>query len=59
MTSGPRLVVALDFSDKEQCLALAEQLNPRHCRLKVGKELFTRFGALPKQTIINCRYGAH
>ena len=39
-----RVIVALDFSTAEQALALARQLDPGNCRLKVGKELFTRSG---------------
>ena len=38
------VVVALDFPSEAQALALAERLNPQQCRLKVGKELFTRCG---------------
>lgn len=41
---APRLIVALDFADPAPALALAAQLDPRLCRLKVGKELFTRAG---------------
>ncbi len=41
---GPRIIVALDFADPEQALALAERLPAGHCRVKVGKELFTRGG---------------
>lgn len=40
----PRLVVALDFAQPEAALALAQQLDPVRCRLKVGKELFCRGG---------------
>lgn len=40
----PRVVVALDFSDLAAVDRFVEQLDPRLCRLKVGKELFTRFG---------------
>ncbi len=39
-----RIVVALDFPSANQALALAEQLDPQACRVKVGKELFTRSG---------------
>jgi orotidine-5'-phosphate decarboxylase len=42
--SGPRIIVALDFAAPEDALALAQRLPPAHCRLKVGKELFTRGG---------------
>ena len=38
------IVVALDFPSEAQALALAERLNRQQCRLKVGKELFTRCG---------------
>ena len=42
--STPRILVAMDFDDQAECLALAQQLDPVLCRLKVGKELFTRCG---------------
>ena len=42
--TGSPVIVALDFPDTRSCSALVEQLNPALCRLKVGKELFTRFG---------------
>lgn len=38
------IIVALDFSSDQPALALADQLNPKKCRLKVGKELFTSSG---------------
>lgn len=41
---GPRIVVAMDFDNADQCLAMAKQLSPQDCRLKVGKELFTACG---------------
>lgn len=44
MATDSPLIVALDFTDGRQALALAEQLDPTLCRLKVGKELFTREG---------------
>ncbi len=40
----PRIIVALDVSTQEDALALASHLDPRLCRVKVGKELFTRIG---------------
>ena len=39
-----KVIIALDFDTESQVLALVEQLDPKDCRLKVGKELFTRFG---------------
>ncbi|MGP9687831.1 orotidine-5'-phosphate decarboxylase [Psychrobacter sp. AOP22-C1-C5] len=38
------VVVALDNMSMEASLTLADQLDPTLCRLKVGKELFTRCG---------------
>jgi orotidine-5'-phosphate decarboxylase len=43
MSDNP-VIVALDFPAAEPALALASQLSPDLCRLKVGKELFTRCG---------------
>ena len=42
--SSRRIIVALDFPDERATLALLQQLDPRLCRVKVGKELFTRSG---------------
>jgi orotidine-5'-phosphate decarboxylase len=38
------IIVALDFPSRDAALALAERLDPKLCRVKVGKELFTRSG---------------
>lgn len=38
------VIVALDFPRFDQAIAMAQQLNPADCRVKVGKELFTRCG---------------
>ena len=38
------LIVALDFPDEQQALAMVALLDPARCRVKVGKELFTRCG---------------
>ncbi|MDP3848772.1 MAG: orotidine-5'-phosphate decarboxylase [Pseudomonas sp.] len=44
MSCQSPIIVALDFPTADAALALAAQLDPRQCRLKVGKELFTRCG---------------
>jgi orotidine-5'-phosphate decarboxylase len=44
MDYDKQLIVALDFASDEDCLAFVGKLDPRQCRVKVGKELFTRFG---------------
>ena len=38
------LIVALDCASAREALDLAAQLDPRRCRVKVGKELFTSAG---------------
>ena len=43
MSSSP-IIVALDFPNENEALTLVDQLEPGRCRLKVGKELFTRSG---------------
>jgi orotidine-5'-phosphate decarboxylase len=40
----PRVIIALDFPDQARAMKLVEQLDPALCRLKVGKEMFTRYG---------------
>lgn len=44
MATDKPVVVALDFPDAGTALALADKLDPALCRVKVGKELFTRAG---------------
>lgn len=44
MIKDPKVIIALDFDNKERCLDLVHQLEPKNCRLKIGKEMFTRFG---------------
>lgn len=43
LTSSP-VVVALDYDNRNKALAFVDRINPRDCRLKVGKEMFTLFG---------------
>ncbi|MDA3131400.1 orotidine-5'-phosphate decarboxylase [Atlantibacter subterranea] len=42
-TDSP-IVVALDYDNRDKALAFVDQIDPQDCRLKVGKEMFTRFG---------------
>ncbi|MGO1618181.1 MAG: orotidine-5'-phosphate decarboxylase [Oceanisphaera sp.] len=49
----PKILIALDFADKQQAMALINQLDPAHCRLKVGKEMFTLFGPEFVRTLVN------
>lgn len=42
--SSKKIIVALDFATEAELWSLVEQLDAKECRLKVGKELFTRLG---------------
>lgn len=42
--SESKIIIALDYPDMRSALTLVDQLDPVLCRLKVGKELFTRCG---------------
>ena len=44
MSTDKPVIVALDFADAASALVLADKLDPALCRVKVGKELFTRAG---------------
>ncbi len=52
MNQTSPVIVALDFSSEAETMQLVDQLDPSLCRLKVGKELFTRCGpSLVKQLV--------
>lgn len=40
----PRIIVALDYPDAKSALALVSRLDPKLCKVKVGKELYTAAG---------------
>ena len=52
----PRIIVALDFSDQKQALDFVEKVDPDLCKLKVGKELFTRSGPQFVESLVNRGY---
>ena len=43
VTNSP-VVVALDYHNRDDALSFVDKIDPRDCRLKVGKEMFTLFG---------------
>ena len=51
MSCQTPIIVALDFPSRDAALALAERLDPKLCRVKVGKELFTRSGPAVVETL--------
>ncbi len=44
MVDTKKIIIALDYDHIDSALALADNLNPDLCRLKIGKELFTKYG---------------
>lgn len=44
MRDDKALIVALDYANAADAMEMAAQLDPGSCRVKVGKELFTRSG---------------
>lgn len=42
--NDPRIIVALDFPDTRPAFDLLSQIHPEQCRVKIGKEIFTRAG---------------
>ncbi|CAM3995147.1 orotidine-5'-phosphate decarboxylase [Pseudoalteromonas byunsanensis] len=43
-TDSKKVLIALDYDDKQAALTFVKQLSPSQCRLKVGKEMFTYYG---------------
>ena len=54
--SDSKIIVALDFPDDSGALALIDRIDPDLCRLKIGKELFTRCGPDLVRKIVNQGY---
>ena len=53
MVDHRALIVALDFDDMNHVLQLTDQLDPAMCRVKVGKQLFTRVGPQAVEQLVN------
>ncbi len=50
--NNSRIIVALDYADPAAALALVDRVEAGSCRLKVGKELFTRGGPALVETLV-------
>tara|TARA_R110002049_G_scaffold137501_7_gene297541 strand:- start:667 stop:1374 length:708 start_codon:yes stop_codon:yes gene_type:complete len=50
--SDSKIIVALDYPTADAALALAKQLDPARCKLKIGKELFTRSGPATVEILV-------
>ena len=55
-SSQSKVIVALDFESESQVMALVEQLHHEQCRLKVGKELFTRLGPQIVKQLVDLKF---
>lgn len=53
---GPRIIIALDYAEPRLALDMVARLDPSRCRLKVGKELFTRGGPQLVEALRNKGY---
>lgn len=47
-----RVIVALDYPDAALALEFVDRVGPADCRLKIGKELFTRAGPQLVETLV-------
>ncbi len=50
--NDPKIIVALDFADARHAFEFCHRVDPAQCRLKVGKELFTRAGPGLVKTLV-------
>lgn len=48
----PKVIVALDFDNKNKAMDFVDRLDSSSCRLKVGKEMFTYFGPEFVKTLV-------
>jgi orotidine-5'-phosphate decarboxylase len=44
MQYDSKIIIALDYTSAQEAFPLIDKLDPKHCALKVGKELFTAAG---------------
>jgi orotidine-5'-phosphate decarboxylase len=52
----PRVIVALDYAEQKQALEFVASISPDLCKLKIGKELFTRAGPQFVETLVGKGY---
>ena len=51
-----KIIVALDFNSSSQAVEFVDTLDPKLCRLKIGKELFTAAGPNLVETMIKKKF---
>ena len=56
MSKTSPVIVALDFPSEKETMQMVDQLDPSLCRVKVGKELFTRCGPSLVKKLVDKNY---
>lgn len=56
MSQTSPVIVALDFPSEKETMQMVDQLDPSLCRVKVGKELFTRCGPSLVKKLVDKNY---
>ena len=56
MVNSSRIIVSLDFPTAKEAHNLTRRLDPGHCRVKVGKELFTISGPAFIETLVKAGF---
>jgi orotidine-5'-phosphate decarboxylase len=56
MTNDARVIVALDFPGTQPAMDFVSRVSPDLCKLKIGKELFTRVGPQLVETLVKQGY---
>jgi len=56
MTNDARVIVALDFPVAQAAMDFVSRVSPDLCKLKIGKELFTRVGPQLVETLVKQGY---
>ena len=53
MIDTKKIIIALDYNNKEEVYKFIDNIDPNLCRLKIGKELFTKYGPSTLKEIHN------
>jgi len=54
--SDTRIIVALDYADEHSARDFVDKITPQMCKLKIGKELFTRAGPQLTRHLVSLGY---
>ncbi|HMB72679.1 MAG TPA: orotidine-5'-phosphate decarboxylase [Gammaproteobacteria bacterium] len=54
--NDPKIIVALDFPDRQRAVQFSSLVSPEQCRLKIGKELFTSAGPALVEELVDAGF---